>query len=642
MTDPRDPGAQSIDPKPAHAATAAANAAMAKTLPFADTRDFVDARRGLIAEAPRQVANDQGRIVWDTEAFEFAAGQDTAPDTVNPSLWRQARLNRIAGLFEVCERVYQVRGLDLSNMTIIEGESGLIIIDPVTSVETARACIELYFANRPRRPVVAVIYSHSHPDHYGGVKGVISEDDVASGKIRVIAPEGFLEAIEGENVLSGTATYRRAQFQFGTLLKSGVRGAVDTGLGKTVTKGARSLIAPTQLISNKTETHVIDGVEIEFYMAPDSEAPAEMHMFFPRLRVLNMAENVTHNLHNFCPIRGAVVRDPLVWSKYIGDAIDLYGDKADVLIAQHHWPTWGRRRVVELLSIHRDLYKFIHDQTLRGANRGGKPDEIAEALALPEALEAEWSCRGYYGTVYHNAKAVYQRYLSWYDGNPANLHPLPSARSARKTIDYMGGAEAVVARARGDFDKGDFRWVTEILGKVVYADPANAEARHLLADAHEQLGYQAESGTWRNAYLYAAQELRQGVMAMTISRTLGPDLMQAMSVSTMLDYLGVRLIPEKVRGKSFVINLEITDRNEVLALTLSRGCLTHLANKSDAAAVATMSLTHAAIARLAVGASDLGAEEIAIEGDKGAVEAVFAALDDFNPMFNVVTPSADL
>lgn len=642
MTDPRDPGAQSIDPKPAHAATTAANAAMAKTLPFADTRDFVDARRGLIAEAPRQVANDQGRIVWDTEAFEFVAGQDTAPDTVNPSLWRQARLNRIAGLFEVSERVYQVRGLDLSNMTIIEGESGLIIIDPVTSVETARACIELYFANRPRRPVVAVIYSHSHPDHYGGVKGVISEDDVASGKIRVIAPEGFLEAIEGENVLSGTATYRRAQFQFGTLLKSGVRGAVDTGLGKTVTKGARSLIAPTQLISDKTETHVIDGVEIEFYMAPDSEAPAEMHMFFPRLRVLNMAENVTHNLHNFCPIRGAVVRDPLVWSKYIGDAIELYGDKADVLIAQHHWPTWGRRRVVELLSIHRDLYKFIHDQTLRGANRGGKPDEIAETLALPEALEAEWSCRGYYGTVYHNAKAVYQRYLSWYDGNPANLHPLPSAQSARKTIDYMGGAEAVVARARGDFDKGDFRWVTEILGKVVYADPANAEARHLLADAHEQLGYQAESGTWRNAYLYAAQELRQGVMAMTISRTLGPDLMQAMSVSTMLDYLGVRLIPEKVRGKSFVINLEITDRNEVLALTLSRGCLTHLANKSDAAAVATMSLTHAAIARLAVGASDLGAEEIAIEGDKGAVEAVFAALDDFNPMFNVVTPSADL
>ncbi|WP_319824005.1 alkyl/aryl-sulfatase [Thalassovita sp.] len=639
MTGTRDTRAQREDPKPAHAATIAANAAMAQSLPFADQRDFEDARRGLIAEAPRQVANDQGRTVWDTQVFEFVADLDKAPDTVNPSLWRQAQLNRIAGLFVVCDRVYQVRGLDLSNMTIIEGESGLIIIDPVTSVETARACIDLFFAHRPHRPVVAVIYSHSHPDHYGGVKGVIDEQDVAAGKVRVIAPDGFLEAIEGENVLSGTATYRRAQFQFGTLLQPGIRGAVDTGLGKTVTKGARSLIAPTQLIADKTETHVIDGVEIEFYMAPDSEAPAEMHMFFPGLRVLNMAENVTHNLHNFCPIRGAVVRDPLVWSKYIGDAIELYADKADVLIAQHHWPTWGRDRVMELLSIHRDLYKFIHDQTLRGANRGGKPDEIAENLTLPEALQAQWSCRGYYGTVNHNSKAVYQRYLSWYDGNPANLHPLPSAQSAQRTIDYMGGAEAVLERAQEDFDKGEFRWVTEIIGKLVYADPANAQARDLLADAYEQLGYQSESGTWRNAYLYAAQELRQGVMAMTISKTLGPDLMQAMSVSTMLDYLGVRLIPEKVRDKAFVINLDITDRQESLAMTLSRGCLTHLVNKFDAGAVATMSLTHAAIARLAVGASDLQAEEVAIKGDKRAVETLFAALDDFNPMFNVVTPA---
>lgn len=625
--------------KPAHPATIASHRAMKGALPFADRQDFEDARRGLIAPAPRKLTNPEGRVVWDIEVYSFVDEHEQAPDTVNPSLWRQAQLNMIGGLFNVCGRVYQVRGLDLSNMTIIEGDTGLIIIDPVTSVETAKACIELYFEHRPHRPVVAVIYSHSHPDHYGGVKGVISEADVASGKTRVLAPDGFIEAIEDENVLSGNATYRRAQYQFGTLLQPGLTGAVDAGLGKTVTRGARSLIAPTQVIVDKTETHVIDGVVIEFYMAPDSEAPAEMHMFFPELGVLNMAENVTHNLHNFLPLRGAVVRDPLVWSKYIGDAIELYADKADVLIAQHHWPTWGRERVIDLLSKHRDLYKFIHDQTLRGINRGMKPAEVAETLRLPVELALEWSCRDYYGALRHNAKAVYQRYLGWYDSNPANLNPLPPVESAKKTLDYMGGAGAVVARAEKDFQNGEFRWVAEVLGKVVYADPDNQSARDLLADTFEQLGYQAECGTWRNSYLYAAQELRQGVMEMTISKTLGPDLMQAMDVSTMLDFMGVRLIPDRVEGQSFVINLHISDRDQNLALTLSRGCLTHLQGKSDPAAIATLTLTHAAIALIAVGASTLDDEEVAIEGDRKAVEMLFGALDDFNPMFNVVTPA---
>lgn len=624
--------------KPAHKATIAANAAMASELPFADRRDFDDALRGLVAKAPRQLSNDNGRIVWDTAEFAFVDDWKDAPDTVNPSLWRQTQLNMIGGLFKVTDGVYQVRGLDLSNMTIIEGDTGLIIIDPVTSIETAKACIDLYFEHRPKRPVVSVIYSHSHPDHYGGVKGVISAEDVAAGKVSVIAPEGFIEAIEGENVLSGNATYRRSQYQFGTLLKPGVCGCVDAGLGKSVTRGARSLIAPTQLISDKTERHTIDGVEIDFYMAPDSEAPAEMHMYLPRFKVLNMAENVTHNLHNFCPIRGAIVRDPLLWSKYIGDAIELYGHDVDVLIAQHHWPTWGRDRVLELLSIHRDLYKFIHDQTLRGVNRGQKPAEVAETLELPPELRTEWSCRGYYGTVNHNAKAVYQRYLSWYDANPANLHALPPVESARKTIDYMGGADAVLERAAADYDAGEFRWAAEVLSKLVFANPANAKARHLLADAFEQLGYQAESATWRNAYLYGAQELRDGVMEMKISKTLGPDLMLAMTVSTMLDFLGVRLIPERVAGLSYVINLNISDRGEKLALTLSRGCLTHLPNKADPAAVATLTLSHQAIANIAVGASTLDGERVRIEGDRDKVETLFAALDDFDPMFNVVTP----
>lgn len=625
-------------PKPAHAATIAANTAMAQSLPFSDRQDFEDAKRGLIAEAPRQVVNEAGRVIWDTAAFSFVDELKDAPDTVNPSLWRQTQLNMIGGLFKVSDRIYQVRGLDLSNMTIIEGDTGLIIIDPVTSVDTARACIDLYFQNRPKRDIVAVIYSHSHPDHYGGVKGVILQEDVKAGKTRVIAPDGFMEAIEGENVLSGTATYRRAQFQFGTLLETGPCGCVDDGLGKSVTRGARSLIAPTQLIKNKIEKHMIDGVAIEFYMAPDSEAPAEMHMYLPQFKVLNMAENVTHNLHNFCPLRGAIVRDPLLWSKYIGDAIELYGSDVDVLIAQHHWPTWGRERVLELLAIHRDLYKFIHDQTLRGINKGQKPAEIAETLALPEELSSQWSCRGYYGTVNHNSKAVYQRYLSWYDGNPANLHALPPVESAQKTLEYMGGADAVMARAAIDFEKGEFRWAAEVLSKVVFAEPENREARYMLADAFEQLGYQSESGTWRNAYLYGAQELRHGVMEMTISRTLGPDLMQAMTVSTILDFLGVRLIPEKVAGQSYVINLAISDKDEKLALTLSRGCLTHMPNKADPSAVATMTLTHAAIANIAVGVSRMEDEDMVIEGDRTKVEALFAALDEFDPMFDVVTP----
>lgn len=625
--------------KPAHPATKAALAKMAEGLPFSDTRDFDDAKRGLVAEAPRQVANDQGRVVWDTQAFEFVTEQDSAPDTVNPSLWRQAQLNRIAGLFEVCDRVYQVRGLDLSNMTLIEGDTGLIVIDPVTSVETARAAIDLYRQHRGPREVRAVIYSHSHPDHYGGVKGVIEAQDVAAGKVRVLAPDGFIEAIEGENVLSGNATYRRAQYQFGTLLQPGLTGCVDAGLGKTVTRGARSLIAPTQVIVDKIETHVIDGIEIEFYMAPDSEAPAEMHMFFPGLGVLNMAENVTHNQHNFVPIRGSLVRDPLAWSKYIGDAIALYGDKVDVLIAQHHWPTWGRDRVLDLLAIHRDLYKFIHDQSLRLINRGLKPDEVADALRLPAELEQEWSCRGYYGALKHNAKAIYQRYLSWYDANPMHLDALPGALSARRMIDYMGGADAVLTRARADFDQGDFRWLAELLGKLVYAEPDNDQARALLADTFEQLGYQAECATWRNAYLYAAQELRQGVMEMTISRTLGPDLMQAMSVSTMLDFLGVRLIPDRVAGLSLAVNIQITDRDEIHALTLSRGALTHLPNRRDPKAIATVSLSFEAIALIAVGAGTLDDQDVRIDGDAAQVATLFAAMDDFDPMFDIVTPA---
>ncbi len=625
-------------PKEAESATKSANAAMARQLSFSDTRDFDDARRGFIGTVPEGlIATARGSAVWRLRDYQFLEAEE-APDTVNPSLWRQARLNLNNGLFLVTERVYQVRGLDIANMTIIEGDSGLIIIDPVSVVESARACLELYFEHRPKRPIAAVIYSHSHTDHYGGVKGVINAEEAQTGWVKVIAPDGFMEAVSGENVLVGRPMYRRAQFQIGSLLRPGPRGQVDAGLGKTVPRGIVSLIAPNQLIVDDTERHVIDGVEIDFQLAPESEAPAEMHMYLPQFKVLNMAENATHTLHNFCPIRGAVVRDPRMWSKYLGEAIELYGDDSEILIGQHHWPTWGQARIVDFLAKQRDLYKFIHDQTVRMMNHGLKPAEIAEKLDLPPELQKEWAARGFYGTVNHNSKAVYQRYLSWYDGNPANLHPLPPVETARQTVAYMGGTDAVIARAKVDFENGNFRWVAQVMSQVVFAEPDNEAACHLAADAFEQLGYQAESATWRNAYLYGAQELRDGVIQLRPRPLLSPDLMEAIDTSTLFDYLAVRLIPEDVVGQSMEINWRITDQDENLVLSLRHGCLSHIMAKQTGDAVATVRLPHKVLADLVLGETDLENDEINVDGDRNAVATLFAKLDRFPFMFNVVTP----
>ena len=488
----------------AEAATTAANAAMAAKLPFSDVRDFEAVHRGLIAPVPDgAVVTSSGTALWNLGEYAFINGE-LAPATVNPSLWRMARLNMANGLFKVKERLYQLRGFDISNMTVIEGDSGLILIDPLTTAEVARAALDLYYAHRPRRPVVAVIYTHSHLDHYGGVRGVVDEADVQAGKVAVVAPAGFMEAISGENVLAGLPMMRRAQFQFGHLLPRGTKGQVDAGLGKGVARGTPGLIAPTLSIAKPIEQHTIDGVKIVFQLAPETEAPAEMHMFYPDLGVLNMAENACPVLHNFIPLRGAVARDPRVWSKYIGDALKMYVPQADVMIGQHHWPTWGRDAIVDYLEAQRDLYKHIHDQTLRYMNKGWRPAEIAEAIDLPPGLADRWSVRGYYGTVSHNVKAVYQRYLSWYDGNPCNLHPLPPAPAAKKFVEYMGGAPAVIARARADFARGEFRWVAQVMKEVIFAEPDNKDARALCADALEQMGYQAESATWRNAFLRRA------------------------------------------------------------------------------------------------------------------------------------------
>lgn len=627
----------------ADAATRAANAAMAAKLPFSDTRDFEAAQRGLIASVPDGLVQTAGgTVLWNLGEYAFIDGE-LAPATVNPSLWRMARLNMANGLFKVAERVYQLRGFDIANMTVLEGDSGLILIDPLTVAETARAALALYYAHRPTKPVVAVIYTHSHIDHYGGVRGIVDEADVKSGKVKVIAPAGFMEAVGGENVLAGLPMARRAQFQFGPMLPRGARGQVDAGLGKGVARGTPGLIAPTQSIEAPVETHTIDGIEIVFQLAPETEAPAEMHMFYPQLGVLNMAENACPLLHNFIPLRGAVARDPRIWAKYIGDAIAHYVPHTEVMIGQHHWPTWGREAVLDYLEAQRDLYKHIHDQTLRYMSKGWRPAEIAEVIDLPPGLAERWSVRGYYGTVSHNVKAVYQRYLSWYDGNPCNLHPLPPAPAAKKFVEYMGGAEAVIARAREDFAKGEFRWVAQVMKEVVYAEPGNAAARSLCADALEQMGYQAESATWRNAFLYGAQELRHGVFKVPARGLLSADTLAGLSTDVFFDMLAMRIDPSKAAGQAMVVNWHFTDREEKLAMTVKHCTLSHrLGDWSDKAS-ATVVTSRATLDAIVLGRAKipevLASGALKIDGDSSRLGVLFAMFDGPSGlMFDVLTP----
>lgn len=627
----------------AEPATKAANAAMAAQLPFADTADFEAAKRGLIATVPEGIVRTGGgTVLWNLGEYAFIDGE-LAPDTVNPSLWRMARLNLANGLFKVTDRLYQLRGFDIANLTVIEGDSGLILIDPLTTAEVARAALELYYAHRPRKPVVAVIYTHSHIDHYGGVRGIVDEVDVKAGKVKVIAPAGFMEAISGENVLAGAPMSRRAQFQFGTMLPRGARGQVDAGLGKSVARGTPGLIAPTQSIVKPVETHVIDGIEIVFQLAPETEAPAEMHMFYPQLGVLNMAENACPLLHNFIPLRGAVARDPRIWAKYIGDAIAMYGAKTKVLIGQHHWPTWDRAKIIDYLEAQRDLYKHIHDQTLRYMNRGWRPAEIAEVIDLPPGLAERWAVRGYYGSVSHNVKAVYQRYLSWYDANPCNLNPLPPAPAARKFVEYMGGATAVIERARADFARGEFRWVAQVMKEVVYAEPDNKEARALCADALEQMGYQAESATWRNAFLYGAQELRHGVFQMPVRPGMGADTLAGLSSDVFFDLMAIRLDAKKAAGQSLVVNWRFTDRNETLVLTLKHCTLTHRMGETAANADVSVTTTRATMDQIVMRKltipDALASGALKLEGEIPKLGALFAMMDPpAGMMFEILTP----
>ncbi|HKZ04592.1 MAG TPA: alkyl sulfatase dimerization domain-containing protein [Methylomirabilota bacterium] len=637
-----DPARPPTPAREATSFTAAANRAVLDALPFGDRQDFEDAARGFLGTLPDvEIKHAQGRVIWSLRDYAFLAAE-AAPPTVNPSLWRQARLNLANGLYQVTAGLYQVRGFDISNMTLIEGERGVIVVDPLISTETARAALALYREHRGPRPVTAVIYTHSHVDHYGGVRGVVEEADVRAGRVPVLAPDGFMEEVVSENVLAGTPMMRRAQFQFGATLSKGPRGQVDAGLGKVTSRGTVTLIPPTHVIAQPYETHVLDGVEIVFQLAPETEAPAEMHMFYPALRALNLAENATHNLHNTYPIRGAQVRDANAWAKYLDAALDRFGDDADVVFAQHHWPVWGRERVADFLARQRDLYKYLHDQTVRLMNHGWKSAEIAERLALPPGLAETWHVRGYYGTLSHNAKAVYQRYLGWYDANPANLAPLPPVERAKKYVEYMGGAAAARERARADFERGEYRFVAEAMSHLVFADPADAEARGLAADAFEQLGYQAESATWRNAYLLGAHELRGGTPSAAARAPVSPDVVRAMPLDLFFDYLAVRLDGERAQSRAFTINWVLTDTDERYTLTLARSALTYRAGRQRADAAATVRLARPVLDRLVLRELTLEAAlaggAIVVEGERARLAELFELLDDFALMFPVVEP----
>lgn len=634
-------GPAEIGPKAATQFTKDRHAAMLKQFSFSDRDDFADAERGYIGSTPHAtIKSASGRPVWSLEPYRFL-DKDTVPPTVHPSLWRQAQLNMRHGLFKITDRLYQVRGMDLSNMDVIEGDTGLIVIDPLISVECAQAALALYFAHRPMKPVVAVIYTHSHVDHFGGVKGVVSEEDARAGKVKVIAPEGFLEHAVSENVLAGNAMTRRASYMYGALLARGEKGQVDAGLGKSVSTGTVTLIPPNESITRTGETRTIDGVEMVFQMAPETEAPAEMLIYFPQFRALCVAEDATHTLHNLYTLRGAEVRSSRAWWKALDEAIDRFGERTDVVFAQHHWPRWGRERVVTFLKRQRDVYKYLQDQSLRLMNQGYTMTEVAEMIELPAGLAGHWDVRGYYGSVNHNAKAVYQKYLGWYDSNPAHLHPLPPVEAARKYLEYMGGADAVLTRARESFEKGEYRWVAEVTNHVVFADPQNVAARELEADALEQLGYQIENATWRNEYLVGAYELRNG-LPKTGGRPLSVDMVRAMTLDMFFDFMGVRLNGPKAAGVTLAINFDFTDTGQKYAVTLENSTLIYTADKQLAnpdAAVALKRTTLDAVAvRETTFPKEIAGGAIKIQGNPLKLTQLFSLLDTFEPTFNIVTP----
>ena len=630
-------------PKDATTATKAANDKLLEELPFDNTQAFKDAHKGFIAPLPDEaVKGKSGNVIWNPAQYSFIKEGDDAPATVNPSLWRQSQLITISGLFEVTDGIYQVRNQDLSNMTIIEGDKGVVVVDPMISMETAKVGMDLYYEHRGKKPVVAVMYTHSHVDHYGGVRGVVDEADVTSGKTKIFAPVGFLEHAVAENVMAGTAMSRRASYMYGNLLPPSPKGQIGAGLGTTTSAGTVTLIPPTDIIDHTGQKAVVDGLTYEFLYAPGTEAPTEMLFFIPEKGALNGAEDATHTLHNTYSLRGAKIREPLPWSKFLNQAVTLWGDKVKVLYNMHHWPVWGQDKVVDHLKLQRDMYRYINDETLRLANHGYTMVEIAEMFKMPEAVATNFSNRGYYGSVNHNVKATYVLYLGWFIGNPSTLHELTPVEASKRYVDMMGGVDAVVEKARAYYDKGEYRWVAQVVNHAVFADPTHQGAKDLVADALEQMGYQAESGPWRNFYLTGAKELRDGVAKLPTPNTASADTIRAMSLDLFFDYLGMRLNGPKADGKRIVLNFDFTDTKENYMIEMVHGVLNHTSNHQADDADATITLTREALNQIVLKQTTLEkaieSGDVKIAGSKAKLDEMLSYLDSFEFWFNIVTP----
>ncbi|MFC5872043.1 Alkyl sulfatase BDS1, metallo-beta-lactamase superfamily [Chryseobacterium arachidis] len=634
----------SIAEKQSTSYTEKSNNALTAYLPFNDNTDFDNAQKGLIATLPSgEIKDSEGNISYSVKAFDFL--KSDAPTTANPSLWRQSRLNAVSGLFKVTDNIYQIRGFDLANMTLVKGKTGWIVIDPLTVQETALAGMELVKKHIGDFPVKAVLLTHSHIDHFGGMRAFINEKDIQSGAIKVYAPEGFFEHSISENVMGGNAMSRRAAYMYGNLLPKSAVGSLGSGLGTTTAKGSTGILEPTDIISKQDgETKIIDGVKIEFIYTPESEAPAEMMFYFPEFKAFCQAENISHTLHNLYTLRGAQVRNGLKWSSYIDKSIQKFGDQVEVSFGSHHWPVWGNDNIIKFWENQRDMYRFIHDQTLRLANQGYTPTEIAEILTLPDELNKQFYNRGYYGSVSHDVKAQYQLYFGWFDGNPSNLNPLPPSEAGAKYVEFMGGAENVLKQAKKSYDKGEYRWVAEVLKHLVFADSKNQEAKNLLADSYEQLGYMSESGPWRNFYLTGASELRNGKKNISRGGTTSKDMISGMSSELFFDYLAMRYKGTDYFKDQFNFNILLTDRNEKVGLIVKNGMVTpRIGTFLKNNITATISVSRNDLAILTAGNNSKVNEyikngKIKIEGNADAFNQFIQHIDNFDPWFNIVEP----
>jgi alkyl sulfatase BDS1-like metallo-beta-lactamase superfamily hydrolase len=629
--------------KPATQYTIDANTRVLKALPFNDKEDFKNAQRGFITKPEAvTITTADGKPVWDLEQYKTYIQLDkAAPDTVNPSLWRNAQLLMQHGLFEVTKNIYQVRGYDLTNITFIKGKKGWIVFDPLISPETAKAALDLINKELGARPVLGIIYSHSHIDHYGGATGLVSKDDIDAGKVKILAPENFAEHAVSENVIAGNAMGRRAIYMYGALLPRSAKGGLSGGLGMTTSTGLAGLILPTHEVKKTGEEIIIDGVKMVFQMTPGTEAPAEMNTWFPQWNALWMAENTTNTMHNILTLRGAQVRDALKWSSYLNETIEKWGDKVVVKFQSHHWPLWGNEKIIPYFKKQRDIYKFTHDQSVRLMNQGYNGEEISEMITLPKELENNWATRGYYGTLRHNSRAVYQRYMGWYNGNPSDLNNLPQEIAAKKYMAFMGGEASVIKKARRSFDKGEYRWVAEVMKHAVFANPKSTKSKELLADALEQLGYQSESGPWRSVYLQGAYELRNGVPSSGGTQTATPDTIRAMKPEMLFDYLAVRLNAEKAAGKVFSINIDLTDIDSHHTLTIENAVLNHTQKqikKADVELSMTMKTMNSIQLKEFTFDEAIKSGKVKLKGDKAVFNSFLAMLDDFNFWFNIVTP----